>query len=140
MNIYELSLEAHGLLEKGRIISEFLEVDLKNLLSHSEDENIYLRRAGMMVQKIRDNQSGYLDEWLLSEHLDDGRLGELLHYINTVQAIPEKNRLYVDLLPSVLPVETSENRKRRISSSEPVKWNRLFFNFFRYFPYSYSIK
>jgi hypothetical protein len=102
MDINELSLEACGLLEKGGLISHYLAKDLNNLLIESTNETNYLYQVSCLVKEIRQDQTEYLDEWLLVEHFDDERLSELLNYVKSVQAIPARNRLYVNL-----PSETS---------------------------------
>lgn len=90
----ELSLEAYGLLVKGRKISSFLEMDLDALLQRSSCEDRYLATAGQLVREIREDQERYLDDWLLAERFEDMQLIELLRYIKTVEQIPSTNRIY----------------------------------------------
>lgn len=102
MDINGLSLEACGLLVKGEQISRYLATDLNNLLMNSINETNYLYNAVCLVREIRQDQTEYLDEWLLAEQFDEEQLTELLHYIKSVQAIPAQRRLYVNPPSEVL--------------------------------------
>lgn len=96
MDTDDLSLEAYGIIIKGSEISNFLKIDIVDLVNGSSDEEEFLIGAYSFFNEVRENQQPYLDDWLIDKRFDDTKLYEIMVYIKSIQTIPAENRTYLE--------------------------------------------
>ncbi len=96
-------MDTDDLFEEARVIfltafeiSEFLRVDIGSMAKKYKNENDYLDAVHKFVISIVNDQSDYLDVWLLEERLDQRKLIDFVQQIEEIKNIPQNERTYYE--------------------------------------------